>query len=149
MVNERTGHQGDLRIESFTDLVKLLNRCVYHSHLKSRKLVSTLHVNMPILGRLNHLHKMERVVICDIGQAAENEMTGAIEVLARELKYLVEHGTRYGEPVYAVDDDTGEENCIGESVCLIDRSRLVLPVLTSDSMVRHAYLDCTKDYAPS
>jgi hypothetical protein len=149
MVNECTGYKRDLKIENYTDLVKLLERCVFHSHLKSGKLVSTLHVNMPIWGKRNHVHRMERTVVCDIGQSAENEMTGAIEVLARELKYLIEHGTEYDEPVYGRDDETGEEQHIGRSVCLIDRSRLTLPILTTDSVIGHPYLDCAKDYAPS
>lgn len=144
MVNECSGDARDLKVESFTELVHLLNHSVHHSHLASGKLISTLYVNLPTLGGISHMHRMHREVIVPIGAPAENEMTGAIEVLSRELKYLLEHATQFGEPVFATDDETGEQNCIGNLMYLLDRSRLEPPVLVSDQP-SNIYLNCIKD----
>jgi len=146
MVNECTGNARNLKIENFTQLVHLLNQSIYHSHLKSEKLISTLYVNLPTWGGLSYMHRMQHEIFTPIGEPSENEMTGAVEVLARELKYILEHGTQFGEPIFATDDETGEQNCIGKSMQLLDRSRLELPLLvTSDSSIENRYLDCIKD----
>ena len=145
MVNEHSEVSGDIRFGSFTDLLELVTKAISHSNVdNNQKLVSILFVNMPIWGQRETMWKMLREVDAPHGDHAANEMVAATEVFARELKYTIESGTEFAEPVHAYDDELGIDRCIGKHINFIDRKRLSLPTLMSDK-VPVAFLNCVKD----
>jgi hypothetical protein len=126
----------------FSALVKLVQSSIYHARINGDTIVSTLHVNVPITGGASHALKLQRDVIAETEQSAKNEKYWSVEILTRELKYILDSATTYGEPVYQQDDD-GRMINIGKLMVVLDRSRLVTPSIAIKE--NYTILDCVRE----
>lgn len=143
MVNECQRDNRDIKVESFTELLKQVDRVTYHSELVNDMLVSIFQLRVPVINNEPRLIKKERQAAAPPGQHVENEKVAAVEVFAREMKYMLEHSTSVEEPVFAEDED-GSIRIIGQQVTQINRNKLALPTIKEDS-IEGFYLDCVRE----
>lgn len=132
-----------MKIESFGELIQLVEKCTYHSRVIPGELVSTLHIKIPVLGFGTRLSKLERRICVETERDANNESLGAIEVLARELRYLIETSALHGEPVFG-EDESGAQIQLGQNMIVVDRNRLSLPQIKEES-AGFTYLNCAAE----
>lgn len=122
----------------YPTLNEMVQELIIHSVLRNGELNSIVFVNLPVRGG-DHILKLTRPVLCDLARDRSAEEAVAPEILAREVKYILDFATTASEPVYQEDED-GTKTCIGQSAIFIDRMRLAYPTIQEKDGVK--YLDC-------
>lgn len=125
--------------QRFAEIVRLMERSIFHSELKNGYVISGVHVNLPVNGDMEHLVSLERRMICETARDARMEEDASIKILAHQLAYLIEHETTFEEPFYQ-ENEEGFPVPIGRAVILIDKKRMSFPVFTETKT--EVYLDC-------
>jgi hypothetical protein len=125
----------------FQELLRLVERCIYHSELKGGYVVSGVHVNLPVNGRMEHMINLERRMVCETARDARMEEEASSKILAHQLAYLIEHEDTFENPVFQENEDSRPIQ-IGRAMILIDRSRIVFPQMIETKT--NVYLDCSQ-----
>ena len=119
-------------------LLKMVTKTVSHSVLKSGELISMVFVNFPVPGG-EHIVKVSRSIYCDFSRDRTSEELAAPDILTREIRYALQHGSDVGEFVFQEDED-GSRICIGKAMIFLDRTRMAFPIIKESDGVK--YLDC-------
>lgn len=119
-------------------IVDIIGESISHSHLSTGELISVIFVNIPAIHGEYPL-KVSRSVVCEAARDRSSEEVAAIEILAREVKYLLTHAETASEPIFQENED-GTKTCIGQAVIPMDRSRLASPVIQEKDGVK--FIDC-------
>lgn len=123
----------------FDELLKLVERGIFHSELKDGYVVSGVHINVPVNGGMTHLMNLERRMICELARDARMEEEASAKILTHQLAYIVEHEDHLEKPVFQ-ENEGGEPIQIGRSIILIDRGRISFPKMVETET--EVYLDC-------
>ena len=124
----------------FDELVRLIERSIYHSELKEGYVISGIHLNVPVNGNMTHMINLDRRLICESVRDARMEEDSSARILAHQLAYIIEHEDRLEKPVYQESED-GRQVEIGQAIILLDRKRLSFPIFVETTT--EVYLDCS------
>lgn len=125
--------------QRFAEVIRLVERSIFHSELKSGYIISGIDVNIPVNGQMDHMVRLERRMICETARDARMEEDASIRILANQLAYLIEHEDTFEKP-YFQDNEEGFPVPIGRAMILIDRKRLAFPEFTETKT--EVYLNC-------
>lgn len=124
----------------FDDLVRLVERSIFHSELKNGYVISGVHVNLPVNGQMDHMVSLERRIIAETARDARMEEQASVTILAHQLAFIIEHESSFEKPMFQ-DNEDGHPVPIGKAVILLDRHRINFPEFTETKT--EVYLDCT------
>jgi hypothetical protein len=120
-----------------SSIQELVRNSIFHTELRDGTVVSYIHVLLPLIGGDTHSLTISRRIVAGPGRDAQTEQAGAADVLARELGFIVESAVSYAEPVFQGPVQ------VGQSVILIDRSRLKEPRLDNEWPTDFPFINCT------
>lgn len=130
-----------MEYQRFAELVRLVEKSIFHSELKNGYVISGVHVNLPVNGQMEHMVSIERRMVCETARDARMEESASVKILANQIAYLIEHEQTFEKPYYQ-DSEEGFPVPIGRAVIMIDRNRIGFPAFTETKT--EVYLDCTK-----
>jgi hypothetical protein len=126
----------------FNELLRLVERSIFHSELKNGYVISGVHVNLPVNGNMDYMFLLERRMICETARDARMEEQASAKILAHQLAYILEKEDRLDKPVFQNNED-GDRIQIGVSVIILDRSRIDFPKFIETQT--EVYLNCSKE----